>query len=272
MTAVLYLYDDITSAAADAFLSDLKAVPASSPVTVAINSRGGNVLAGDRIFAAIRRHRGETTARIDGLAASAASYIAMATDRVIMTKGAFMMIHNPGVEMIGTAAQLENMLVSLREVEAQYSAEYARKTGETPAAMQRLMDAETWMSAAQAVAMNFADEVDELVPTAKTLRGALDAFHHVPAAVRSMAARANQPPRPPRTRAQRARYKKRMALLANFRLHAMAPGDRDALRRAADRAQLTLKHRARMIEEARERVEQGVAEHMARQRGEAGDG
>ena len=82
MTKVLLLYDEITAGTAKRFVAELSRVPATADLAVMLNSPGGNVNAGEKIFDAIRRHKGQVTASITGIAASAASYIAMAATEV----------------------------------------------------------------------------------------------------------------------------------------------------------------------------------------------
>ena len=117
MTKVLLLYDEISPAGAKAFVSEITKLSPTAAVTIAINSPGGSVPAGDAIAAAIDRHRGTTTVRIDGVAASAASYIAMFCDRIVMARGSFLMLHWPFVSMVGTADDLTNTAAALRASE-----------------------------------------------------------------------------------------------------------------------------------------------------------
>ena len=93
MTKVLLLYDEITPTGAKEFVREITKLSPTAEITIAINSPGGSVPAGDAIAAAIDRHKGPTTCRIDGVAASAACYIAMFCDRIVMASGSFLMIH-----------------------------------------------------------------------------------------------------------------------------------------------------------------------------------
>ena len=116
--------------------------------------------AGDAIAAAIDRHKGTTTCRIDGVAASAASFIAMFADRIVMARGSFLMIHCPWATMAGTADDLESTAGTLRGIERRYCRTYAARSGMPEAEVMRMMKAETWLDAARAVELGFADEID----------------------------------------------------------------------------------------------------------------
>ena len=115
---VLLLYDEITQASAKEFVRELTKLSPTAEVTIAINSPGGSVPAGDAIAAVIDRHKGTTTCRIDGVAASAASYIAMFASRIVMARGSFLMVHCPWATMAGTADDLESTVGTLRAIEA----------------------------------------------------------------------------------------------------------------------------------------------------------
>ena len=155
MKAVLLLYDEITPASAKEFVREITKLSPTADVTIAITSPGGSVPAGDAIAAAIDRHRGPTTCRVDGVAASAAFYIAMFADRVVMSRGSFMMIHSPWATMAGTADDLESTAGTLRGIERRYCSAYAARSGMPEAKVMALMKAETWLPAEQAVELGF---------------------------------------------------------------------------------------------------------------------
>ena len=142
------LYDEISPAGAKEFVRELAKLSPTAAVTIAINSPGGSVPAGDAIAAAIDRHRGPTTARIDGVAASAASYVAMFCDRVVMSKGSFLMIHEPFASMVGGADELEGAARTLRVISARYAVAYAARCGADEAKVRQWMKRETWFDAA----------------------------------------------------------------------------------------------------------------------------
>lgn len=144
------------------FTSELKAID-SDQITVRINSGGGSVFTAQAILSSLRRHKAKVTVYVDGLAASAASVIAMAGDKVIMPANAMMMIHNPLTWAGGEAADFRKMADTLDQVRMSIVAAYREKTGLEDEAIIELMDAETWMTADDAVEWGFADEVESAV-------------------------------------------------------------------------------------------------------------
>ena len=227
MTKVLLLYDEITPAGAKEFVREITKLSPTAEVTIAINSPGGSVPAGDAIAAAIDRHKGTTTCRIDGVAASAASYIAMFADRVIMSKGSFIMIHEPYATMVGGAAELENAAKVLRGISARYATAYAARSGQDEATVRGWMTAETWFGAAAAVEAGFADEIDAALARAKAVSRAVLQYTRIPSEVRAMAAGATGG----RTQAQRDRLRRRLMLIAQ-----QVRSGRDPRRDEEDRA------------------------------------
>ena len=132
-------------------------------VTVHINSPGGDVMAGAEIYSALREHsmngEGTVTVIVTGLAASAASVVAMAGDRVLMHPVAYMMIHNPWTITAGGAKELRKAARTLDEISEGLISAYERRTGKNRDELKRMLDAETWMSAQTCVDEGFADEV-----------------------------------------------------------------------------------------------------------------
>lgn len=143
-----------------AFISELAALK-SLPITVRINSLGGSVFDGLAIYNLLRDHVGGVTIKIDGVAASMASVVAMAGTRVIMSESALMMIHNPNSEVAGEASDLRNMAGVLDQVKNSLVAAYQRKTNLPPNKIAMMMDAETWMSAPEALALGFIDAIEK---------------------------------------------------------------------------------------------------------------
>ena len=143
-----------------AFISELSALK-SLPITVRINSLGGSVFDGLAIYNLLRDHVGGVTVKIDGVAASMASVVAMAGTRVIMSESALMMIHNPNSEVAGEASDLRNMAGVLDQVKNSLVAAYQRKTNLPPNRLAAMMDAETWMSAADALELGFIDAIEK---------------------------------------------------------------------------------------------------------------
>ncbi len=147
--------DEVTPAA---FRADL-AKAAGKDVTVWINSPGGDVFAASMIYTALMEHKGRVNVRIEALAASAASVVAMAGDTVSMAATAYLMIHNPWTLTIGDADDLRHEADVLDEVAEGLVLAYQIKTGLSRSKLRQMMADETWMSAQTAVDMGFADEI-----------------------------------------------------------------------------------------------------------------
>ena len=128
-------------------------------ITVWINSPGGDCVAAAQIYNMLANYKGNVTVKIDGIAASAASVIAMAGTRVLMSPVSMMMIHNPATMAVGDHTEMEKAIGMLEGVKDSIINAYAIKTGMSRAKLSRLMDAETWMDANSAVKMGFADGV-----------------------------------------------------------------------------------------------------------------
>jgi ATP-dependent Clp protease protease subunit len=144
--------DEVTPAA---FQAELAAHPGD--LTVWINSGGGECFAAARIYNMLKEHKGKVTVKIDAIAASAASVIAMAGDEILMSPVSMMMIHNPATEIFGEVADLEKAIDELAEVKECLINAYQARTGLPRASISRLMDAETHMNAKAAVKRGFAD-------------------------------------------------------------------------------------------------------------------
>jgi ATP-dependent protease ClpP protease subunit len=163
--AEVVIYDEIGAhgVSAKGFLAELGALPEGTPIDLRLNSPGGSVFDAVAIHNAIRRHEGTVTVWIDGIAASAASYVAMAGDEIVMPENAFLMIHDPAGLVMGTAADMRAMAEALDKVGDSLAAGYAAKSGRTPEEVSALMAAETWFDATDAVAQGFADRMAEPV-------------------------------------------------------------------------------------------------------------
>ena len=128
-------------------------------VSVWINSPGGDCIAAAQIYNMLSAYPGKVTVKIDGIAASAASVIAMAGDTVYMSPVSMMMIHNPATVAFGDHAEMQKTIDMLNEVKESIINAYVLKTGQSRAKLSHLMDAETWMDANKAVELGFADEI-----------------------------------------------------------------------------------------------------------------
>ncbi len=129
-------------------------------LTVRINSGGGDVFAGQAIYSSLKRFAGTVEVYIDGLAASAASVIAMAGKKVIMPRNALLMIHNPMTYAAGEAEDMRKTADTLEKVRDSILAVYEGKTGLSRDELIEMMDAETWFTAEEAKAKGFVDEID----------------------------------------------------------------------------------------------------------------
>lgn len=129
-----------------------------------INSPGGDCVAASQIYSMLIDYRGNVTIKIDGLAASAASVIAMAGTEVLMAPTALMMVHNPLTLAIGDSGIMQKAIDMLEEVKESIINAYEIKTGLSRARLSHIMDAETWLSAHKAVELGFADGVLSKTP------------------------------------------------------------------------------------------------------------
>lgn len=165
------------------FAVDLKALGPVKTIDLRINSDGGDVFEGRAIAARLNEHSARIVVHVDGLAASIASIIAMTGDEIRMADGSYMMIHNAAGGCLGGAEDMERMAGLLRSVDGTLVDTYVAHTGNTAAAVQAWMEAETWFTAKEAVANGFADIVDEPVKAAASVRDPA-VFRNLPAALR----------------------------------------------------------------------------------------
>lgn len=128
-------------------------------ITVWINSPGGDVFAAAQIYNMLMDYKGTVTVKVDALAASAASVIAMAGTTVQMSPVAMMMIHNPMTVAIGDSEEMKKAGAMLDEVKESIMNAYEIKTGLNRSKISHLMDAESWFNARKAVELGFADEI-----------------------------------------------------------------------------------------------------------------
>ena len=146
--------DDITP---KAFREELNA--GKGDVVIWVNSPGGDCVAAAQIYNMLMDYPGNVTVKIDGIAASAASVIAMAGTQVLMSPTGLMMIHNPLTVAIGDSGEMQKAIDMLTEVKESIINAYEIKTGLSHAKLSHLMDAETWMSAKKAIELGFADDL-----------------------------------------------------------------------------------------------------------------
>ena len=163
--------DDITPAL---FKEELMA--GSGNITVWINSPGGDCVAAAQIYNMLMDYPHDVTVKIDGIAASAASVIAMAGTKVLISPVGMMMVHNPATIAWGDSAEMQKAIEMLASVKDSIINAYEIKTGLSRAKLSHLMDAETWMDAHKAVELGFADGIlgrqelpEDMEPPAATM-------------------------------------------------------------------------------------------------------
>ncbi len=184
--ATVYLYDVIVSddwfggVAAESFVKELRAITAPV-IHLRINSPGGDVFAARAMEQAIREHKSKVVAHVDGYAASAASFVAVACDEVEIAPGGFFMVHKAWTVAFGNSDDLMETAALLEKVDASLVESYARETGQSAEEVQRMMADETWLSAQESVDLGFADRIAEAAPKASATWN-LAAYDKAPAA------------------------------------------------------------------------------------------
>ena len=158
--ATLSIYDEIGfwGVQAKDFVADLGKVT-SKVLNVEINSPGGDVFAGLAIYNALKGSGKEIVVKVMGVAASAASLIAMAGDKIVMPKNTFMMVHNPWSFAMGNADELRETADTLDKIGGALEATYVAKTGQTPEKIKELLSKDTWLTADESLELGFATEV-----------------------------------------------------------------------------------------------------------------
>lgn len=157
----------------------LKSIGSKNSVQLTINSPGGDMFEGLAIYNLLREHEGDVNIRVVGLAASAASVIAMGGDNVQIARAGFFMVHNAWVVAAGNRNDLREYADMLEPFDSAMASIYAARTGEKQDAMAKLMDKETWIGGQQAVDQGFADallaadQVDSSNTDSKNARSAL---------------------------------------------------------------------------------------------------
>jgi len=177
-TGDLLLYGEISSSSwwgdevtPQQFKQDLDALGDITALNVFINSPGGDVFASQAIYSMLIRCAAQVNVYIDGLAASGASLIAMAGDTIIMPKNAMMMIHNAWTIAVGNANSFRKLADDLDKIQESMIAVYQAKTGMESDKIAGMLDAETWMTADEAVSNGFADEIEAEKAIAASISG-----------------------------------------------------------------------------------------------------
>jgi ATP-dependent Clp protease protease subunit len=166
--ATVYLYGPILSSASEAeyfggvaaesFVPMLAGVEAKT-IHLRIDSPGGTVFGAQAIGQALREHSAKVIAHVDGLAASAATSIATASDEIVMSDGALYMVHRAWTLAYGNVNDMNEMVALLTKLDGVLAEQYAARTGASAEEMLALMDAETWMTAQEAVDAKFVDRI-----------------------------------------------------------------------------------------------------------------
>lgn len=188
----IFMYDVIDADWGISALEVAKAFASVSPkatLNIRLNSPGGDVFEARAIATAIKAHEGKVIAHIDGLAASAATTIAAAADEVVIATGSFYMIHNSWTLAMGDKNDLTQTAALLDKVDGAINADYVKRTGMEPGEITAMMDAETWMTAEEAVTMKFADRLapEDKKKNSTDKRWNLTAYDCAPAALRAEA-------------------------------------------------------------------------------------
>lgn len=157
----------------------LRTIGAANDVVVNINSPGGDLFEGLAIYNLLREHKGQVTVKVLGLAASAASIIAMAGDDIQIARAGFLTIHDTWVAAVGNADDLRDVADQLEPFDAAMADIYAARSGMDVKAVKKMMDAETWIGGADAVERGFADALlpsDEVKEDAASNTGKAAAY------------------------------------------------------------------------------------------------
>lgn len=192
---VLSIFDEIGfwGVQAKDFIDGLRAIKAKA-LSVEINSPGGDVFAGLAMYNALKSSGKDITVKVMGVAASAASLVAMAGDKIVMPKNTFMMVHNPWGVVVGNADELRETADTLDKIGIGLRDTYVAKTGQKPEKIDELLAKDTWLTADEAKELGFATEVvDEIKAKASFDMARAD----LPENVRKVYAQANDAPPAP---------------------------------------------------------------------------
>ncbi|EFC2125766.1 Clp protease ClpP [Escherichia coli] len=187
--AEISIYEEIGGfgITAKQFAEDLKALGDVSHIDLRIHSPGGDVFEGIAIYNLLRNHPAEITVYIDGVAASMASVVAMAGDRVVMPENAMMMIHKPWGISGGNAGDMRDYADFLDKVETVLVPAYARKTGKSAQEITAMLEDETWMDGKECLKHGFADELlPSVTAMARIESKRTGDFSHMPETIKGM--------------------------------------------------------------------------------------
>jgi ATP-dependent Clp endopeptidase proteolytic subunit ClpP len=188
-SADISIYEEIGGwgITAQQFSEDLKALGDITHINLHIHSPGGDVFDGIAIYNLLNKHPAKVTVHIDGLAASMASVIAMAGDRIVMPENALMMIHKPWGISGGNANDMRDYAELLDKVESVLIPAYARKTGKSAEVLGAMLESETWMDGRECVAQGFADELLPAVSAMACIESKrIEDFEYMPKDIKGM--------------------------------------------------------------------------------------
>ena len=188
-SANISIYEEIGGwgITAQQFSEDLKVLGDISHISLHIHSPGGDVFDGIAIYNLLNKHPAKVTVHIDGLAASMASVIAMAGDRIVIPENALMMIHKPWGISGGNANDMRDYAELLDKVESVLIPAYARKTGKSAEVLGAMLESETWMDGRECVAQGFADELLPAVSAMACIESKrIEDFEHMPKDIKGM--------------------------------------------------------------------------------------
>lgn len=216
----IFLYDHIVSSeeeaewwggvAPESFVKAVYAVDPSHTINLRVNSPGGSVFAARAMEQALRAHKGKVVVHIDGLAASAATFVSMAGDEIVMSKGAMFMIHKAWTGMWGNAEDLRKEADLLDKIDGTLAETYADKTGKDIAAITEWMAAETWFTAQEALDAGFATSIAD--KEAKASVWNLSAYDNAPQLERAPAPEPDPAPEPEPTASDEHRNRQQQRL------------------------------------------------------------
>lgn len=198
-TAVeIFIYEDIGGdwlggISAKQFADELKAAGNVDTIHLYLNSSGGNVMDGLAIFNTLKRHKARKIVDIDGFAVSIASIVAMAGDDIRMAQNGMMMIHRPWIVTSGNAEELREQAAIMDKIKRNLVKTYADQTGKEESEISDMMDAETWMTAQEALDHGFIHKIT--VEQKIAAYADLSRFHNAPEYFKNIVIRAQSRPK-----------------------------------------------------------------------------
>ena len=166
------------------FAAELRRYPNAKSISLSIHSPGGSALDGLAIYNMLKDHPARVIANVPGIAASAATTILMAADHITIPEDAFLMIHNPWGGVMGEASDMREYADVLDKIRNSMANIYAKRSGQEMEAVLEVMDNETWLTAAEAVEMGYADEMTDAIKVAALSKDFAKHFGKLPEALK----------------------------------------------------------------------------------------